>query len=157
VKGREDQRTLSPDEQEDGEKQVSNERHTDSSSHSEQPSILFDRAALLERLMGDEELLDEVIDIYLEDIPPRIEAIRSCLEAGDAEGVVRQAHTIKGASANAGCDSLRDLAAKMEQAGKVGDLESMSAGMDELVVIFEAFRSIAGASSRDDGDGDGGR
>ncbi len=110
-----------------------------------QPSQLFDRAALLARLMGDDELVDEVVDIYLEDIPTRIEALRECLEAGDAAGAERQAHTIKGASANVGSDALRDLAADLERAGKKGDLESVKAGLKELIWRYDAFKNQAEA------------
>ncbi len=61
---------------------------------------IFDKAGLIERLMDDEELVKEVIEGFLEDIPHRIAALKEALERGDTPVVQRQAHTIKGASAS---------------------------------------------------------
>jgi HPt (histidine-containing phosphotransfer) domain-containing protein len=51
-------------------------------------------------------------------MPRQIEALRSYVQTGDYLGVERQAHTIKGASANIGGESLRAAALEMEKAGK---------------------------------------
>jgi len=106
-----------------------------------QPSpVVFDRAGMLERLMGDEELAGTILEGFLMDIPQQIEALRGYLEAGDAAGAERQAHTIKGASANVGGDALRALAFELEQAGKAGDLESIKTRMDELAATFAELK-----------------
>ena len=54
------------------------------------------------------------------------------LDAWDAPGAERQAHTLKGASATVGGEALRALAFEMEKAGKAGDLGSVAARMDDL-------------------------
>jgi len=102
--------------------------------------VVFDRAGMLERLMGDEELANELIEPFLADMPGQIEALRSYLEAGDAAGAERLAHTIKGAAANMGGEALRALAFEMEKAGKAGDLESMKRRLDELDTTFEELK-----------------
>ncbi|MBM4341680.1 MAG: Hpt domain-containing protein, partial [Deltaproteobacteria bacterium] len=61
-------------------------------------------------------------------------------EAGDAAGAERQAHTIKGASANVGGERLRAVALELEQAGKAGDLESIKTRMDELAASFAELK-----------------
>ncbi len=71
---------------------------------------VFDVAGMMARLMDDEELARIVVDGFLEDVPRQIEALRGCLVAGDAPGAIRQAHTIKGASANVGGEALRAVA-----------------------------------------------
>ena len=103
------------------------------------PSI-WDRAALLERLMGDEELAGTILQGFLADMPRQIEALRGCLEAGDAAGAERRAHTIKGATADVGGEAVRDLAFELEKAGEAGDLDSMKAGIDELYREFERLK-----------------
>ena len=107
--------------------------------HQPLPTV-FDRTALLELLMGDRELVAEIIRAFLADMPRQIEALRSCLQAGDVVGATRQAHTIKGASANVGGEALRARALALEEAGKVGDLESMQACLDELAASFEELK-----------------
>ena len=103
---------------------TSDTRHSD--------AAVFDREAMLERLMGDEDLAQTVIAAFLEDIPRQIEALQGYLDAGDAPGAERQVHTIKGASANVGGEALCETAFEMEKAGKAGDLETVKARMAEL-------------------------
>jgi len=104
------------------------------------PSLVFDRAALLERLMGDEELAGTIVDGFLRDIPRQIQALRKFLDAANASGAERQAHTIKGASANVGGEALRAVAHEMEKAGKAGDLAAVKARMADLEAQFEALK-----------------
>jgi len=103
-------------------------------------SMVWDRAVVLKMLMGDEEVAKNVISVFLEDIPRQIEALRVYLEAGDAAGAERTAHTIKGAATNMGGETLRSLAFEMEKAGKAGDLDSMTARLDELNATFEQLK-----------------
>jgi PAS domain S-box-containing protein len=94
--------------------------------------VVFDRAGMLERLMQDEDLARVVTESFLEDIPRQIQALRGYLDAWEAPGAERQAHTIKGASAAVGGEALRALAFEMEKAGQAGDLGAMAARMDDL-------------------------
>ena len=95
-------------------------------------NTVFDKATLMNRVMGDEELLQLVISTFLEELPRQFEAMKTCLEGGDAPGAERQAHTIKGAAASIGGEALREVAWEMEKSGKAGSLEGMSALMPEL-------------------------
>jgi PAS domain S-box-containing protein len=102
----------------------------------EAETLVFDRPTMLARLMDDEDLARAVVVGFLEDMPRQIVALRSYLEAGDAEGAVRQAHTIKGASANVGGESLRAMAFEMEKAARAGDLADVVAGLPALEFRF---------------------
>ncbi len=108
---------------------------------------VFDRTVILERLMGDDELADSILQGFLADMPIQIEALRSCLEAGDAFAVERQAHQIKGAAANVGSETLRALALQMETAGKAGDLEGIESRMHDLVATFEQLKQAVNGDS----------
>jgi CheY-like chemotaxis protein/HPt (histidine-containing phosphotransfer) domain-containing protein len=85
-------------------------------------SPVFDKAGVLARLMHDEELARKVAQAFLEDTPRQIEALRQYLQSGDLMRLERQAHSIKGASANVGGEALRAAAWEMERAAKAGDL-----------------------------------
>ena len=100
-------------------------------------SPIFDRAALLHRLMDDEDLAQIVIEGFLIDIPQQIQILKDCLECSDAEGAHRQAHTIKGAAANISGEALRRVAFEMEKYGKNGDLSAIQIHMIELEQQFE--------------------
>jgi HPt (histidine-containing phosphotransfer) domain-containing protein len=113
------------------------------SSDIPQPSVtLFDKAALTQRLMGDDELTRVVLAGFLEDIPLQIQALKDYLKAGDVKSVERQAHTIKGAAANIGGEALRVIAFELEKMGKSGDLDTVRKRMDELELQFERLKDV---------------
>ena len=118
---------------------VSAETAAVSVQHPEPP--VFDRAGMLARLMGDQELVRIVIDGLLENAPQQIKTLRDYLEAGDAQGVWRQAHTISGSSANVGGEALRAVASEMEKSGRAGDLDAARAHLADLDVQFERLRA----------------
>ncbi len=100
---------------------------------------VFDRAALMNRVMNDQNLARVVIEGFLGDLPAQIEQLKHYAAAGDAYRVEQQAHKIKGAVAMMGGEALRAVAAEMELAGKAGNLAMVSARMTELDVQCEAL------------------
>jgi PAS domain S-box-containing protein len=109
---------------------------------------VFEREALLERLMGDEELAQTVLGHFLEDIPHQIRTLRDLLDAENTAGVERQAHTIKGAAANIGAEALRAVALQMEEAGKTGDLAAVRACASDLEMQFEWLKDAIARTAR---------
>ena len=103
---------------------------------------VFDKSALLQRLMNDEELVHIVIAGFLEDIPLQIQSLKDYLAASDGTGAERQAHTIKGAAANIGAEALRATAFEMEKNGKSGDLSAIRKRMSKLELQFERLREV---------------
>jgi CheY-like chemotaxis protein/HPt (histidine-containing phosphotransfer) domain-containing protein len=101
---------------------------------------VFDRAAFLGRIMGDEELAIVIIDSFLGDIPGQIETLAKAVAAGNAQGVEQQAHKIKGAAANVGGEALRAVALAMERAAKAADLERLPGMLSDLSAAFSALR-----------------
>jgi CheY-like chemotaxis protein/HPt (histidine-containing phosphotransfer) domain-containing protein len=99
-------------------------------------SLIFDRAGMMARLMDDEDLARMVVEGFLNDIPLQIAALKGYLETGDAAGAERQAHTIKGASANVGGERLRDVAFEIEKTARIGDLNAAWIQMAELETQF---------------------
>jgi two-component system sensor histidine kinase/response regulator len=81
-----------------------------------------------------------VIRGFLDDIPRQIEALKDFLEAGDVPKAERQAHSIKGASANVSGEALRAVALVMERAAKAGDLKSVAARLPELENQFARLK-----------------
>jgi signal transduction histidine kinase/CheY-like chemotaxis protein/HPt (histidine-containing phosphotransfer) domain-containing protein len=101
---------------------------------------VFDRAGMMARLMDDEDLAGAVVRGFLEEIPNEIEMLKRCLIAGDAAGARRQAHSIKGASANVGAEALRAVAVEAEKAGQAGDLTAIMARMPDLESQYALLR-----------------
>ena len=57
----------------------------------------------------------ELLQIFVEDIQPRLEVIRIAIAAHDFGQIAREAHQIKGASANVGATTMHLVAEKLEQ------------------------------------------
>jgi PAS domain S-box-containing protein len=104
--------------------------------------LVFDREDLMRRMMDDEDLAHIIIAGFIEDIPHQIQALKEYLQAGSASDVQRQAHTIKGASANIGATALRMIAAEMEKNGKSGDLPAIQQHISELEIQFERLVEV---------------
>ncbi len=85
---------------------------------------VVDRDALLVRLGGDEDLLREVVQIFLEDTPRQLEAMTRALAAQDGPTLRRLAHTLKGSSGTACATSLQAAALALETAAARGDFAS---------------------------------
>ena len=93
---------------------------------------VFDRAALVERLMGDADLAGEILAGFLDDIPRQMQALHASLAAGDRAAVEMQSHTIKGAASSINAEALRRAAQAMEEAAHSGDLSAAAGLMDQL-------------------------
>jgi PAS domain S-box-containing protein len=108
----------------------------------EDTTSIFDRQALINRLMGDEELVREVIGTYLHEIPSMFEQLKFSLGNGDAKTSERLVHTIKGSSANLGAEALRGVAAGLEKFTKSGELETVTANLGNLEKEFERLKPL---------------
>ena len=62
--------------------------------------VAFDADALRHRLSGDQELMVEVVRLFLEDLPLRLAAIKDAVAGGNAVALREAAHALKGAAAN---------------------------------------------------------
>lgn len=103
--------------------------------------LVFDYAAMSERLMDDQELIKLIADAYLTDMPVQIEQLKTFVQDGDVEQAAAQAHKIKGASSNVGAMALSALAFIMEQAGKKGDMDTIRLNVVALEQCFEQIKS----------------
>ena len=124
------------------------EQMSSSSEETNAPAadLVWDKAAMINRLMDDVELARTIASGFLEDIPGQIQALSSAMQNGNTPASERLAHTIKGAAANVGGETLRAAAAAMEQAVAVGDqdealacLPRMEAAFAHLARVMEPF------------------
>ena len=97
---------------------------------------------------GDDSFLKEIVEIYLQDTPERLAAIKAARESNDQPLYTRSVHTIKGSSANVGAIEVRSLAERLEQRSKQEPLADLDAGVAELEKAFarasEALRALLG-------------
>jgi len=108
----------------------------------EDTSSIFDRQALMNRLMGDEELMREVLVTYMQEIPSMLNQLKTSLANGDDKTTERLVHTIKGSSANLGAEALRIAAAGLEKFIKTGEFDLVTAGVGNLEKEFRRLKPI---------------
>ena len=107
----------------------------------EEPTMTILEAETLTALQAlsddDDDLLQELVDIYLAEAPALIRAIRAASAEGDAEGLERAAHSLKGSSANMGALRLASKALALEELGRAGSIDGASELAAELDALFE--------------------
>jgi CheY-like chemotaxis protein len=101
---------------------------------------VWNRPDLLHRLLGDEEMTDEIASEFLGEIPRELSLLATALEAGDIAAVELRAHTIKGAAASVGGEALRSAAFGIEMTARSEDLATAAALMKSLEREFERLK-----------------
>ncbi|MDD5757524.1 MAG: ATP-binding protein [Desulfobulbaceae bacterium] len=89
----------------------------------EKNTLILDRTDLLCRLMDDRELAEEVLAVFLDDMPSKIAALRAAVESGDALQIKDQGHTVKGAARNISALAFQEIAWQLEEAGREGEID----------------------------------
>ena len=88
---------------------------------SEHPSSV-DLQRLADTVDGDRAFEAELVAVYLEDTAARLQRLPNLLAAGDFTALKREAHTLKGSSANVGGVGLSKLALSLEHSALAGDV-----------------------------------
>ena len=97
---------------------------------------IWDRAAILERLMDDETVLVRIINGFVADMLVQIPLLQTFLQAADSNNAERQAHMIKGAAASIGGERLHAAAQKIEDAVRQDDWPTAQSAFSELEEQF---------------------
>lgn len=81
--------------------------------------------AALKRLedWGGESLSKEIVRLFLENGPTRVEQIREAMDGEDLDVPERGAHSLKSSAANVGAQLLQKVAGELELAASDGDLK----------------------------------
>ena len=100
---------------------------------------------------GDREFVVELIGTFLADGAEQVMAIDAAVAAGDAQALVRPAHTLKSSSATLGASRLSAMARALEMAGRSGSLgDSITRDAQALHADWEAAASALTAWTTED-------
>jgi HPt (histidine-containing phosphotransfer) domain-containing protein len=100
-----------------------------------------DLAVALRWLGGDQQLLRELVGIFVDDGPKRLEALRAAMSAADAQQLEQIAHSLKGSAAILGAVRLQESALALEESAHDGFAQHGTHLVPELV--HEVERVIA--------------
>ncbi len=94
-------------------------------------------------LDGDAELLEEILDIFMETAEEQLESIHNCILAEDIKQVAVQAHGMKGGASNFCAKKFVRSALKLEMRAKDGNLEGSQELLQEMRAAFEDLQEVA--------------
>ncbi len=103
----------------------------------EDSSTVWDKAKLLERLEGDEQLIRTIAPIFIEDMRTTIGKLRKGVETQDPNAIALAAHSINGAAANFGATKLHTMARSIETNAREDNLQLVKTMLPNLETAFE--------------------
>ncbi len=89
-------------------------------------------AELMARVDGDQGLLRDLIDIFREDCPKQLAALREAMASNSAQRIAATSHALKGMLANLAGEKASAVAAHLEQSARHGELEKARESLPEL-------------------------
>ncbi len=92
----------------------------------------FDEQALLDRVDGDVEFLEETIEMLEDDVPPLLEQLGQATASRNAEVLVTSAHAIKGMLANFCAEPAEAAARELEMMGREERLVDVAMPADRV-------------------------
>jgi HPt (histidine-containing phosphotransfer) domain-containing protein len=82
---------------------------------------VWDQAAALKQLDEDQELLNDMIDLFLKETPARILDLENALAQDNLIALADAAHALKGMAGHFCADLLQSSAASLEHSARQGD------------------------------------
>ncbi len=105
-------------------------------------AISFNREDLLTRTAGDEELIQLIVEAFMDDAPRKISELRSAADGRDSGQIKFHAHTLKGAAGNVAATNLQQLSHQLETAGERQELDNVQMLMGKVEAEFEVLKEI---------------
>ncbi len=78
----------------------------------------------------DKEIVQEIITIYITEYPERMAKLESVIKQGDFDQIYKNAHSLKGVTANFFDKESEDIARTIEDKGRASD----GSGLEDLFV-----------------------
>jgi len=102
---------------------------------------VFNHAEVLKRCLGDEQLMATLLRVFVQQAGEDLAEIRRAIAGGDAQGVLRAAHRLKGSAGNLAIERIRqsalDLESHVRNQGLAGS-EALAATLQNHASALEA-------------------
>jgi PAS domain S-box-containing protein len=127
--------------------EASGELSGESAAGAGDPEGVFDRAGLLARLCGAEEMVGKFLAMFRENFGRHLPELMAALDREEVNEVRFHAHSIVGMAGNIGAVQVRFLASRIEELSKAGALEGIAALAGELPGAFDTFNAAVGVQT----------
>lgn len=108
-------------------------------------AFVLDRASILERLGGDEDIYAMMVAMYLEDVESNCTALANAFSGGDTKSLQREAHTIKGLLATFSDEAGAAEALAVEKTAKAGELDGLLDAVNDLQARLREVAKVLSA------------
>ena len=103
---------------------------------------------LLARVGGDVQLLADISQIFIDELPRHLDKIRLAIATRDAQALERSAHGLKGAAATLDASAVVDAARRLEEMGRAAEFDenepawlALTKEASRLTSVLEAYSS----------------
>ena len=99
-------------------------------------NILIENGANVKKaleLFGDMETYDQTLEVFLNEVPQKLQKIKSCKEIGDMTNYAILVHSLKSDARYFGFEELGEIAYKHELESKANNLYYVTEHYDELI------------------------
>lgn len=118
----------------------------DTNSHNGLDDAPIDQTAIQELRDEGEDLLSELVEMFIGEVPGQLATLEEALTKGDAGAIRLTAHTLKGTGGNFGASRMHALASAIEEKGRSRSLEGAAATFVQLraecVRVREALEAV---------------
>ncbi len=121
-----------------GSRKAARQMRLEPSATTAQESGAVDLEAALDRLGGDRELYNELVEVFRKECPGVAAEMRRAIDDRDLRVVERSAHTLRGAASNLGAVAVSEAAMELEK--RAGSQDIASAGEQFKVLQKEIER-----------------
>ena len=85
---------------------------------------------------GEPDVLAEVLELFLVEVPPRINRLRNAWAGRNIQEVSRAAHSLKGSAGNIGAKRLMGVCRELDEMARAGSLANSAPLVDALGIEF---------------------
>lgn len=109
------------------------------------PSVesVLNLSEAMTNLDGDAELLQEIMEIFLETAEEQFTAIEAGIDSGNAQQVAVDAHGMKGGASNFCAKNFVRCALKLEMKAKEGTLDGAAELLVDMKAAFAELQEVA--------------
>ena len=109
-------------------------------------NVFFNEEELLKRLMNNRDLINTLLNVFIEDMPEILSTLILATEENNAEKIVEEAHKLKGSAYNLTVNNIGDLAKEIEACGKeynLGHVNTLLPILEkQLELTIDHFKAI---------------
>ena len=110
--------------------------------HTAETSVpVLDDSVLSELRTLGANVVAEIFELFVTDVPNRLGKLQQAVDTGSCDGVLREAHGLKGSALGVGASRLAMLCAAIEHDARDGHLDQVAARSSQLAGQFAQVRT----------------